>query len=419
MTEKDQRIVHKSDIERLRGLFRRQLEASQDPVMAERRQLWTDHNDLRSRRPMILAETGGVLDELVPVSLLQCQEGWARSMERGLLETVFRYEQVRDDWVVPGWIDIGWDVTFGDYGVRHELVRGNNDGKLGSYHWDPPIKDLDKDFDLLHFRSLSVDREKTLARKAFMEEHFGDILPVRIRGSFWWTTGLTWEAINLIGIEPLMLAMYDNPAGLHRLMAYLRDNFMHQIDWFEREKLLSLNNEYDYVGSGSIGYTSELPRPGWREGDPVHAGQLWGLSESQETVGVSPKLFEEFIFPYQLPVISRFGLSYYGCCEPVNKRIHIIKRFPNLRKVSVSPWADQRKMAEEVGKQVVFCRKPNPTLISTDVFDEEAIRADLRQTLLESQGVNVEFAMKDVHTLRDQPWRLGRWVELARQEIGL
>ena len=417
MTEKDTRLVQKSDIERLRGLFRRQREASQDPVMAERRQLWTAHNDLRSRRPMLLAETGGVLDELVPVSLLQCQEAWARSMERGLLETIFRYEQVRDDWVVPGWIDVGWDVTFGDYGVSHELVRGNNDGKLGSYHWDPPIKDLDKDFDRLHFRALSVDREKTMARKAFLEEHFGDILPVRIRGSYWWTTGLTWEVINLIGIEPLMLAMYDNPAGLHRLMAYLRDNFMRQIDWFEQEGLLTLNNEYDYVGSGSMGFTSELPGPGWREGDPVRANHLWGLSESQETVGVSPKLFEEFIFPYQLPVISRFGLSYYGCCEPVNKRIHIIKRFPNLRKVSVSPWADQRKMAEEVGKQVVFCRKPNPTLISTDVFDEAAIRADIHQTLAESEGVNLEFAMKDVHTLRDQPWRLGRWVELARQEI--
>jgi hypothetical protein len=27
----------------------------------------------------------------------------------------------------------------------------------------------------------------------------------------------------------------------------------------------------------------------------------------------------------------------------------------------------------------------------------------------------VELVMKDVHTVADQPWRLGRWVQLARE----
>ena len=55
---------------------------------------------------------------------------------------------------------------------------------------------------------------------------FGDILPVRIRGGFWWTLGMTWTAIELIGLENLMLSMFDNPAGLHRLMAFLRDDHL-------------------------------------------------------------------------------------------------------------------------------------------------------------------------------------------------
>ena len=59
-----------------------------------------------------------------------------------------------------------------------------------------------------------------------------------------------------------------------------------------------------------------------------------GLSESQETVGVSPELFEEFVFQYQLPIISRFGFACYGCCEPVDSRWHVIKKIPNLRRVS-------------------------------------------------------------------------------------
>ena len=284
--------INPDDIRILRGLFQRKRELAQDPVMAERRQLWTDHASLRSQRPMILAETQGVVDELVPISTLQCREEWAQKLERGLRELIFRCEQVQDDFVVEPWIEYQWEVAIGDFGVETVLVRGDNAGKLGSYHWDPPIKDLDKDFDRLHFRSLSVDREKTLAWRGLLEEQFGDILPVRMRSNYWWTTGLTWTAINLVGLDRLMLAMYDNPAGLHRLMAFLGDEFMHFLDWFEDEKLLSPNNENDYIGSGSVGYTTELPQHGREDGNPALIRDLWGLSESQETVGVSPKMFE-------------------------------------------------------------------------------------------------------------------------------
>jgi hypothetical protein len=405
--------VNPNDIRIIRSLLVRKREIAQDPLMEERRNLWTHHTSLHSRRPMILAETSGVLDEMIPLCNLQCVEAWARQMERGLRELIYRCEYVKDDWVVEPRIEYMWDVETGDFGMQTELVRGKNEGKLGSYHWDPPIKDLDRDFDRLHFRSLAVNREKTLAWKTHLEDHFGDILPVENRGMYWWTAGLTWTAINLIGLQPLMMIMYDNPSGLHRLMAFLRDDFMHYLDWFEREELLPYNNRDDYVGSGSIGYTNELPA-GAAVG-PVRTQDLWGLSESQETVGVSPAMFEEFIFPYQEPVISRFGLSYYGCCEPIHSRFHIIKRIKNLRRVSVSPWCNQEKIAAMMGSDYIFCRKPNPTLISTDTFSEDAIKDDLRGTLRAAGHMPLELVMKDVHTLRDQPWRLGRWVALARE----
>ena len=427
--------IDPNDIQILRDLYKRQRDAAHDPVMDERRQLWTRHAALDRSHPMILAETSGVLDEIIPLATLRCRAEWARQMERGLRELLFRYEHVRDDFVILPWIQYGWRVEIGDFGVETELVRGDNEGKLGSYHWEPPITDLDKDFDKLRFRSLAVDREQTAAWAAFLEEHFGDIMPVRLRANYWWTTGLTWSAINLIGLEPLMMAMYDNPAGLHRLMAFLRDECLHFLDWFEREGLLTLNNENDYVGSGSQGWTTELPPPEHLNGangfngreneksvssvEPVEKSvrlqDLWGLSESQETVGVSPKMFEEFIFPYQLPVISRFGLSYYGCCEPVHTRWRIIKRIPNLRRVSISPWCDQEKMAAEMNGDYIFCRKPNPAMISTARFDEDAIREDVRTTVRIVGRAPLEVVMKDVHTLNNEPMRLGRWVELARE----
>jgi len=229
--------------------------------------------------------------------------------------------------------------------------------------------------------------------------------------------GLTWRAIDLIGMEKLMLAMYDNPDGLRALLAFLRDDHMALVDWLEEEHLYTLNNGADYVGSGSIGYCDDLPQADWSEGDPVRARDLWVLSESQETVGVSPKLFAEFILPYQLPLIERFGLCYYGCCEPIHARWPYLKDIPNLRRLSISPWCDQTYMAEALGSDFIFCRKPNPALISRATWDEEAIRADIAETLEVTRGCVVEFAMKDVHTLAGQDWRLGRWVEIAREEI--
>ena len=74
-------------------------------------------------------------------------------------------------------------------------------------------------------------------------------------------------------------------------------------------------------------------------------------------------------------------------------------------------------MAEAVGREVVYSRKPNPSLISTGVFDEEAIRADIRKTLTVARNCRVELIMKDVHTLNGEPQRLTRWVELAREVV--
>ncbi len=404
-----------SDITILRNLAKRIREISETPINLERREAWYALGDLNARRPMILAETVGVPEEVVPSASLQCKEDWARQIENGFRHTIFSFEQVQDDHVVEPYISYGWNVSLGDYGVSSQRQYADNAGKLGSYHWEPAIRDLDADFGKLKARKFSVNREDTENWRAMMEEVFGGILEVRLRGGYWWTTGMTIIAIDLIGLENMMLYMYDNPQGLHRLMAFLRDDHLALIDWLEKEKLFTLNNENDYTGSGSIGYTRHLPQPDWKPGQPVRAKDLWVLSESQETVGVSPELFEEFVFQYQQPVIERFGLCYYGCCEPVHNRWHVLKKLRNLQRVSVSPWCDQAFMAEAIGRKYVFSRKPNPTLISCERFDEELIREDLRQTVQVAKDCNLEIIMKDVHTLCGDPTRLGRWVSIARE----
>jgi hypothetical protein len=145
---------------------------------------------------------------------------------------------------------------------------------------------------------------------------------------------------------------------------------------------------------------------------------MWGFCESQERVGVSPKLFEEFVFAYHLPILERFGLNIYGCCEPLDSRFEIIRRIPRLRKVTVSPWSDARGMAEMIGRDYIYSRKVNPAVIAHPVIDEAQIRKGLRDTLAAAARNNcrVEILMRDVMTLGGNASNIIRWTQIARKE---
>jgi hypothetical protein len=413
-------VVTSADRDILRRLAAAKMAVAAHPANCERRTSWLALDAGTGGRPMILAEWHAIDDPHKPDDCtreLRCVGKWARGIEQQLRRELLRFEQLQDDHVVEPWFDLNWRVIAGDYGVQRKTQQADNAGGLrGAIHWEPALADLDADFDRLKPRTFGVDREATWQDQARVDAAIGDICPTRIRGSFFWTMGMTIVAINLIGLENLMLAMYDNPSGLHRLMAFLRDDHLAFCHWLEREGLLSLNNENDYIGSGSEGHSRDLPRAGLKPADPVRLQDCWVLSESQETVGVGPELFETFIFPYQQAIVAEFGKCYYGCCEPVNSRWHVLKKLPNLARISVSPWSDQAFMAAACGRDVVFSRKPNPAQISTALFDETTIRADLRQTLETARGCRLEIIMKDVHTLHNEPGRIARWVALAREE---
>ena len=398
----------------LRRLAGRVREIAENPEMEVREQRWLDHNALRGERPMILAFPEGAWDELLPDDSLQCEDRRHRAWERRLRQTVYWWDHIRDDGLIEPAFDINWLVSIGDYGVEAPQIRAE---QKGSYVWDPPIKNLARDLDKVRYRELSVDRHGTEALIQHADEIFGDLLPPRIQGSFWWTMGLTWEAAKLIGLEQLMMYMYDDPEGLHRVMEWLSGEHMHFIKWFETEGLLTRKDGAQHIGSGGFGCTDELPQPDWNEGRSARLIDIWGFAESQETTGISPGMFEEFIVPYQAPLMEQFGLNCYGCCEPLHQRLDPVLRYiPRLRRISGSPWVDQKIMKKKIGNDYIFSRKPNPTQVCT-MFNEEQIRADVGQTLEIAGHGPLEIIMKDTHTVENNPRRITRWVEIALEEV--
>jgi hypothetical protein len=143
---------------------------------------------------------------------------------------------------------------------------------------------------------------------------------------------------------------------------------------------------------------------------------MWGFAESQETLGISPQMFAEFVFQYQLPILKRFGLNCYGCCEPLELRWEVVRQTPNLRRVSVSAFADLEKMADYLADGYVLSYKPSPSDLAVPEMDEEYVRRKLRRALEVTKGRRVEVIMKDNHTIGRNPKNVINWVRVAREE---
>ncbi len=423
----------------LRWLAQRQAETAALPIMDQRKQMWYDLNDSRpGARPPVIIETWTFDRDFLPADVFQCTSPVGRQIETQLLRNLRNHELIDDDKVMPDTFDIGWFMDVDEFGIKIEVETVKDaEGVETGYRYLHPIHNLERDLPLLKPATFTVDREKTFALQEFLTDLLGDFLPVTIRAGGHVSMMLTNRVIELMGMEAFFVAMHDQPDAVHQLMAYLRDNALRWQRWMESENLLRLNNgNQDSFGS-SYNFTTMLPHPspfprGGRgippspngrgaggEGNGIRWRDLWGASNSQETVGISPHMFREFCFPYYAAVCEPMGLVYYGCCEPAHPFWNEISRLPHLKKVSISRWCNQKFMGDALrGSDIVFSRKPDPNFLSVDSrLDEEAWAAHIRETLEATPGVFVEFIIRDVYTLHGNLENARRAVEIARREI--
>lgn len=401
--------LYPSDRQVLRSLAGQVAELASRPIEAQKRALWLAHNTLKTTQPVIFCDPENSWLEIIPLDSLVCQSELARGWEFALRKEIYWGAVMKDDRVIEPYFTLSHVHLDPDWGAHEQRIGGQD---RTAYRWESPIQSA-ADLEKLHAPTIAVDFTATQRLVELATHLFGDLLPVRVKTLWWWTLGMTWTLANLRGLQQLMLDMTDNPAFLHRLMGILRDGTAAMIAALEEAGLLYLNTEGTYVGSGGFGWTDELPAPDYS--GHVRPRDMWGFGESQETVGVSPKMFGEFIFPYQLPLLAMFGLNCYGCCEPVDKRWPFIAQIPRLRRVSVSPWSNRARMAEYLSNRYVYSLKPAPSDLAMPTFDEELIRRRLTQDIQATRGCCLEIIMKDNNTIQNDPRRVTRWVELARE----
>lgn len=406
-------MVSNKEREYLRELAKKQLELSMLPIMKEREALWYKHNSLEGTRPMILMEDITFWNDICPK--LQCESLLAKEMEEELYKNIVTVDLLGDDKVVPSYYKLNFELKYKKYGLEPKVIYAA-DG-LG-FHMVPEIEEIEEDFEKLSPSVFEYDGLNLNKKKEMIEEIIGDILPVRlINATNQWGMALTHHVVDLMGTENMFCSMLTEPDKFHELMQFVTDDSIRCLRFQEEQGIMQLNGGNDYMGSGSYCFNHELGH--LAEGEAVKSIHTWGHINSQESVGISPDSFKEFVLPYILQLSKEFGLLYYGCCEPVSDFWDDgIEKIKNLRKVSISPWCNEEFMAEKLsGRNTIYSRKPSPNFIGIEAnFDEVAFREYIRKTAKLTKNCKVEYIFRDIYKLNGNIEKVKRAVQITREE---
>jgi hypothetical protein len=394
----------------LRDLARQVAEIAAHPQNAANRAEWKRHNGLKRGKAMVLVFPEGAWQDLLPDNTLTVTDAFFRRFEWHLRHIIYRWQHLRDDNVIEPWLKVG--LAYHNTGWGLEARQTDSPERRGAWKFDPVIKQPE-DAKRLAQPELTVDEEKTQENFDIVSDVFGDILEVKRHRRIGVDTSLIGTLVRLRGLDQIMLDMCDRPQWLHEVMTFMTEATERVLDQVEQVPDLSLNNADDYVGSGGVAYTDDLPGPGF-DGH-VRLRDLWGFAEAQELALVSPAMHEEFVLRYQGRLLNRFGLNCYGCCEDITHKMDAIKRnIPRLRRVSVSPWTDLAIAAQALQDKVIFSWKPNPAPVVLQ-FDADRVRREINECLDIAQGCIVEMILKDTHTVQQDPDSLSKWVEVAKE----
>lgn len=394
----------------LRDMAKKVAEYANNPSYKGKRELWYKHNSLEKCRPMMLVFPEDSWFEIMGVESLNIEDPYWREWEWYFKHLIYRHERLDDDFVLEPEICVPSVVYRSGWGVEVKYIKKED---KGSYTWEPPIKE-ERDLERMKYPEITVDDDETKRRYEMIGDIFGDILPVRTECGIRIEAGVVAEACALRGLEQVMLDIYDRPEWLHEFLTFIAEGNLRNLIYLEEKGYLTLNNRNHYTDSGGIGYTKDLPSKHFNEN--VTMKDLWIFGAAQEFSEVSPLQHEEFGLKYQKKIFEKFGLVSCGCCEPYTHKFEIIKKIPNLRRVSVSPWCDINKAVEELEDKYIYSWKPNPAYLAMD-FDSDFIRRYIRNVLQTTKGCIMEIILKDTITAGNKPEKFEMWNKILREEI--
>ncbi len=409
--------MNQNDRSVLRRLAGEYFLLSQQDRFLENRKLHRAVNDLKPIRPVVL------IDELPWTEMdihnemsLQCQDPFLQSVEWNLRATLYKARYLPADMIIPPYASVHKVVHFSGIGIhvdeRTLAIQGRDTIQSHEYHDQLATEaDLEK----IHAEVVTYDETETLRRYHLLGEAVGDILPVRLKGWEYVSMG-TWDKIAMYrGVSNLLMDLAERPDFMHKTVRKL-----HDVSWDTQkqiEKLGLLDNDPSCLHCTPI-LASDLPGPGF-DGEPVKFRNVWGRAVAQIFASVSGAMHEEFDINYIKEPMSQCGLVYYGCCEPLDRKMDIVEKIPNLRKVSITPWADVNVAAEAIGRKYVLSAKPNPASVAVDRLDPAAVRKELGVILdaCKRNHCSCDIVLKDISTCNGRPGNIFEWAKIAMEMV--
>ena len=401
----------------LRELGKQVAEIAALPIQQQTIALWKALNGLKPERPMVMIDQVcwnemNVNDELT----LRTQDEFGQKLEADLRRTLYAWTHMRADMVVEPAVTIPKAICGTGFGIQvHEerAVTDPTNDIVGHLYFDQ--LQTDEDLQKICMPDARLDEAETACRESIAHEIFDGILGVYMQGlapSFnAWDWVVQWR-----GAENVLLDLAERPDFMHRLFGRVTEAALTLLDQAEERGLLAQRLSRIHCTGA---YTDELPAPGFDPNKP-RAKDLWTMGMAQIFSSVSPAMHQAFDLDYAVRFYKRFGLVYYGCCEPLHLKLDMVKKIPNLRKISMSPWVDVEKGAEQIGRSFVFSRKPSPAFLAGRSWHPDAVEEDLRDVVerCAHHGCPVELILKDISTVGYRPQRLWEWADVAMRVVG-
>jgi hypothetical protein len=408
-TERDRDVI--------RRLAAETAEIAALPVQEEKRSLWRRLNALRPARPMVMIDQVcwnemNVDDELT----LACEDPECRGYEWELRTQLYQWRHFPVDMVVEPFLRVPKAVQNTGFGVevkQRVAVGDPTSGVVGHCYENQFLTDAD--LDKIQTPVVTHDAAETARRVELARELFAGTLEVVEYG---WDPYLTvWDPLaQWMSVEGALYGLVDRPEFMLELGRRMVNGYLGMLDQMEEQGLLCHHQSLIHCTGA---WTDELPAPGFDPARP-RTQDIWMMGLAQMLATVSPAMFEKFEIDLCMPLFSRFGLVYYGCCDPLDKKMAQVRKIPHLRKVSMSPWVDEELGAAEIGGDYVYSRKPNPALLAWPTFDEAGARKHVQTTVdvCARHGCPLELIFKDISTVRYEPQRLWRWAEITMEVVG-
>lgn len=401
MTQRDKQII--------RELAKRYMELATDERQQKINKRMLDTNDLKIVRPVVLMDEIPWYQMDIDGELTcLCEDKMAQSLETKLRQGIYRRKHFACDTVLEPFhrITMAYDSTGIGIDVKESILRTDSVNNIVSHGYEDILEDEDS-VELIKIPTFTARPDKDAANMDYYTELLGDAMPVKLCGRGFVYHAPWDDIISYRGMEAVLFDFYDRPEHLHAIRQKFHDILLAEMDFVEKH--LHVDPTFPDLHC-TPSYVSGLAEDGWKA--------TWLRAMAQGFSEVSPQMHHEFEMQYILQVAERYAYTYYGCCEPLNNKLDVIFQIPNLRKVGVSPWAKEEVMAERLGGNFVYARKPNPAHVAMST-DPDVVRAEIENTvkLCQKYGCPVEFVLKDISTVSNRPENLIVWAKTVTEVI--